>query len=232
MRRLVKELYPEYDSRRKYTFNQHYFQKIDSYEKAYWVGFIAADGNIYKNRPSIQIRLQKQDTSHLYKFCDALKLSRKKVALYNHRRNRTYIGAHLHIDSKYIKNDLIKLGILPNKSLTFNKINKTLIPNKFYNAFLLGYIDGDGSFVLWKDEGRWRFKLVVLGNYNFLQDMKKILTPDSTQILRLAHNCTATYELNIYTQNAVNFLLNIYPKMKNTYLQRKKDTFDKYMLLR
>ena len=33
-------------SKYKYTFNESYFEKIDSVEKAYWLGFIYADGYI------------------------------------------------------------------------------------------------------------------------------------------------------------------------------------------
>ena len=29
---------------RKYSFNEHYFDNIDCQEKAYWLGFFAADG--------------------------------------------------------------------------------------------------------------------------------------------------------------------------------------------
>ena len=31
---------------RKYSFNENYFKNIDTAEKAYWLGFIAADGYV------------------------------------------------------------------------------------------------------------------------------------------------------------------------------------------
>lgn len=30
----------------KYTYNKDYFKEIDSFEKAYWLGFLYADGCI------------------------------------------------------------------------------------------------------------------------------------------------------------------------------------------
>ena len=37
-------------SKRKYNFNENYFENIDSIEKAYWLGFIAADGYITRRK--------------------------------------------------------------------------------------------------------------------------------------------------------------------------------------
>ena len=35
---------------RKYTINQNYFEIIDTEEKAYWLGFLYADGSVTKDR--------------------------------------------------------------------------------------------------------------------------------------------------------------------------------------
>ena len=34
------------DNLKKYTANYNFFEKIDTEEKAYWLGFIAADGHV------------------------------------------------------------------------------------------------------------------------------------------------------------------------------------------
>lgn len=63
----------------KYTYNKDYFKEIDSFEKAYWLGFLYADGCItrfYKDEKlksmSLEIMLQNDDKNHLIKFRDAL----------------------------------------------------------------------------------------------------------------------------------------------------------------
>ena len=38
-----------------YCCDEKYFEKIDSPEKAYWLGFIAADGNIYKREGHLSL---------------------------------------------------------------------------------------------------------------------------------------------------------------------------------
>ena len=225
--KIVKTINPDYNSRIKYTFNHNFFSVIDTHEKAYWLGFWAADGNIYKNRPSIQIRLKSEDIGHLYKFCDAIGLSHDKVAIYNHGKNRAYQGAHLHIDSKQMKEDLIKLGVTPNKSLTFEGIKE--LDEQFLDSFLLGYLDGDGTISTWISEyNTLRIKLVILGTKQFLESIIPYLTPNTNQQLRLSHNCRETYELIIYKMDAIAFLTRAYSNLLPIPLERKYNIFQKF----
>jgi hypothetical protein len=62
---------------KKYNFNENYFEKIDTEEKAYWLGFITADGSInlgYGKQKFYQlhINLKGGDYSHLEKFQKAI----------------------------------------------------------------------------------------------------------------------------------------------------------------
>ena len=119
IRRLKKELFPDQiiDNRIKYQFDHTAFNRIDTEEKAYWLGFFAADGNIYEKRNSIQIRLKSTDANHLEKFCRFLKLDESKVAIYPCGKDNLFLGAHLHIDSKQLKADLIDKGVTPKKKV-------------------------------------------------------------------------------------------------------------------
>ena len=47
--------------------NSDYFEAIDSSDKAYWLGFLYADGGISNNKNLIRINLQEQDREHLQK---------------------------------------------------------------------------------------------------------------------------------------------------------------------
>ena len=44
-----------------YIYNRDFFEKIDSEEKAYWAGFIAADGNVRKDFHKMRIELNIKD---------------------------------------------------------------------------------------------------------------------------------------------------------------------------
>ena len=67
-----------YEINRKHTVNHHYFDQIDSEEKAYWLGFLWADGSISKtatrcsgkNRLTLSQKIK--EIKHLKKFADAL----------------------------------------------------------------------------------------------------------------------------------------------------------------
>jgi hypothetical protein len=58
-------------SARKYTLDEHYFEAIDTEEKAYWLGFIATDGWITKT--GLGIGLNVKDRSHLELFSRCVK---------------------------------------------------------------------------------------------------------------------------------------------------------------
>ena len=63
-------------SNRKYAVDDNFFNKIDEERKAYWLGFIAADGFV-ENRKSknkvLKITLSEKDKEHLRKFLNDVK---------------------------------------------------------------------------------------------------------------------------------------------------------------
>ena len=52
---------------RKYSFNENIFDEIDTAEKAYWIGFITADGYVNEEKNFLTIKLQYRDKNHLKK---------------------------------------------------------------------------------------------------------------------------------------------------------------------
>ena len=66
---------------RKNNLNHDFFESIDSEEKAYWLGFIMADGCVYKGSDGsslrLQINLKGSDVEHLQKFQNAIGSSYK-----------------------------------------------------------------------------------------------------------------------------------------------------------
>lgn len=123
---------------RKNWFNENYFEKIDSKDKAYFLGLLYADGNIYKMRNRIQITLQNEDLYILENFKKYLNSSAK---LYLDKEKYS----KLILDSEKMTTDLIKLGCFPNKSLTLKFPTEEQVPNNLMNHFIRGVFDGDGS---------------------------------------------------------------------------------------
>jgi hypothetical protein len=135
-----------------------YFHVIDSDEKAYWLGFIAADGAIFcdSRQYSITLDLQPRDQHWLERFRDTI----APGATITRHGSRSY---SVSIGSKEMVQDLIALGIGPRKS---NSLEWPHISEPFVIPFLLGYFDGDGSFTRRVDRDAWQWMLV--GTLSFL----------------------------------------------------------------
>ena len=66
-----------YYSKNRIEVDENYFNLIDSADKAYWLGFIAADGWLSSNleNPRMMIGLSLKDISHLEKFKNQIKFT-------------------------------------------------------------------------------------------------------------------------------------------------------------
>src|SRR3989344_5923597 len=116
------------------------FFRIWSSEMAYVLGFFVADGNMIRNkRGAYFISIEITDKDILEKMKKAIG-STHKISI---RKNQfpEKDSYRLQIGSKAMFNDLLKLGITPNKSKT---IDLPEIPKNYFSDFLRGYFDGDG----------------------------------------------------------------------------------------
>ena len=61
----------------KYYRNSNIFEKIDTEEKAYWLGFLYADGYVDPERGEIILGLAEKDKEHINKFINSYEMTRK-----------------------------------------------------------------------------------------------------------------------------------------------------------
>jgi intein-encoded DNA endonuclease-like protein len=127
--------------KRKPTYNQDFFETIDTEEKAYWLGFIAADGSISNNkRYRIRLKLSNKDINHLKKFGNSINFENlirvTKLSKYNTQ------ACIISLCSKKMFNDLLDKGIMPRKSLILKPPKN--IPRDLLRHWIRGYFDGDG----------------------------------------------------------------------------------------
>lgn len=146
-------------ARRKYFFNQSFFDDIDSPLKAYWLGFIAADGSVSSKRNSLSISLQSRDFKHLLKFRMAINASCPVIQLCGKRRIDVY--------SNYMVRQLSEYNIVDRKS------NVVHMPSGL-NAGLehhywRGVFDGDGC-IHHANNGYWR--VTLYGSEPMMNDFK------------------------------------------------------------
>lgn len=204
----------------KHTINHNYFNIIDSEDKAYFLGLLYADGCISKNRNRIQIKLQDYDKEILEKFIKCLDYSKKlKIKKYSNIKN-TYRDQYLlTIDSKKIKEDLIKNGCIPNKCQLIKLPN---IDDYLIHHFIRGFFDGDGSIVIDKYNNK-RFSLT--SNYEFLDEIQNILIKKCNlkkiKICKVYNSFTLHYGGNKSCERIKDFLY----EDSNFFLERKRNKF-------
>jgi hypothetical protein len=125
--------------------NDSVFEVIDTEEKAYWLGFLYADGNIKDTK--VELSLQYGDINHLEKFREFMGLKNKIQVRTSKIDDKEYKSCRLSFRSKKVSSDLIKLGCVPRKSLVLKFPSDEQVPAHLKRHFMRGYIDGDGSLI-------------------------------------------------------------------------------------
>ena len=118
-------------------FNENVFDQIDTEEKAYWLGFIIADGNVHAN--TLNIELHSKDAGHLEKYKTFLESSRDL------EYRKTKPAVRFRVNSSYLVQSLAQYGVVPAKS---RSIFIPAIPSNLMHHLLRGYWDGDGWITL------------------------------------------------------------------------------------
>jgi intein/homing endonuclease len=138
---------------KKYSFNEDYFQKIDTEEKAYWLGFIYAEGNIY--RSTFSLKLGYEDLEHLELFRKHID-SNHPIKKVKGLVNDAFV---LKISSVLLKKQLEKLGVFPNKSATIRFPDWLREDLKIH--FIRGFFDGDGWVSLYIPKGCKKHRITI-----------------------------------------------------------------------
>lgn len=138
-----------------------FFENIDSKEKAYLLGLIYSDGSIDKS--GYGFSFVSKDYDQVYLFKSLLQSDHKicEVNSFDERTKKTYNRYCIHICSKKITTDLLKIGLHNSKSFSCNfpKIDMNYIWH-----FIRGLFDGDGSVsVINGKKGRLAFSLILSG---------------------------------------------------------------------
>jgi len=146
---------------RKYDLNEQFFDTIDSEAKAYWLGFMLADGNIghtgrYGKARQLRCTLQRRDKKHLAKFLTSLNSDHKvyDIMAVNRATKKKYPASIVRVTSKRLCEPLERLGWREFKTRGETRILDstcdTLKPH-----LIRGLVDGDGWICF--SGNRWIF---------------------------------------------------------------------------
>ena len=203
-----------------YPRDEFYFNKINTEEKAYWLGFLYADGCVHSNNYEISVNIT--DREHVEKFKTAIKaFNHSIIEIQDKRFQNAKTLYQFSIKDKQLHQDLIKWGCIPQKSLLINKIPN--IPRDYVSHFLRGYFDGDGSLHYLQSTNNYRISFI--GTKDFLNDIQKEL---QTNVSLQSNIAGKAYVLQIAGRKQVERILNyLYNNSKeNNRLNRK---YQKYL---
>lgn len=145
--RKIKVFNDQTKIQKKYTLNEHYFDKIDTEGKAYFLGLLYADGCNSEENNSVIIGLQERDEHILNSFKEELGTNAPLAFINLNKKNPNWSNSlKLSIHSKHMSQTLSKIGCHKKKSLTLKFPTNDIVPDSLLRHFVRGYFDGDGSF--------------------------------------------------------------------------------------
>lgn len=131
-----------------------FFDAINTEEKAYWLGFLVADGYV-NSIGRIQMCLSKRDSSHLQRLRRSLK---------SHHAVRFHRGSVvLQLCSKTMAQSLARHGMVSGKD---NRFWPTSFNPVLLRHYVRGFVDGDGCFT------RSPASFSVTGREKFLLELR------------------------------------------------------------
>lgn len=210
-----------YSYTRKYKIDVNAFDHIDTEDKAYLLGFICADGCIYKDC-CLAIDIHKKDI----KVLELLKrvLQCKELPIRPHSQNKNIVG--IYIWNKQLVASFKKLGITERKSFTISMPKN--IPVDLQKHFWRGVIDGDGCIYLKERNNKQNkptFTVTLVGSKQLMEDYINFLKTLNIKPLPKIEPQNKIWCVVICSKNAITFCKKIYENNKAFCLQRKKEKF-------
>lgn len=204
-----------YSSCNKANIDSLVFCNIDTPEKAYWLGFIFADGYVSREN-NFELSLALKDVSHLNKFKDFLKYEGN---IYIDQK----VGrCRLQFQDSKIVNSLKSLGCVNRKSLV---LVFPQIDSSFYSHFIRGYFDGDGCI----NNPKYSISVDIVGTRSFLESIHNIVQISKTKIKhRQKQHSPEVFVSSFSGEDARCFGRYIY-KNATVYLERKEERFTTHL---
>lgn len=209
----------------KGEYNKNIFDIIDTEDKAYWLGFIYADGYLnssplFDNKRTdytVELSLKLDDLEHLNKFKHFIEYS-KDIKTDNYR-------CRFYVSNKHLWTTLASYGCTPLKSLTLSFPNENIFESKdLIIHFIRGFFDGDG-WITYTSQDHMNMSCGVLGTSGFLKCFKKYLNIPNKLVHNHNNKEETTMKLTVNGRNGLEMLHKLYNNA-TIYLERK---YDKYL---
>lgn len=214
----------------KYYINPNYFESIDNEWKAYWLGFMYADGWVGSNGNSIGLTLQRKDEYHIDRFRQSLQcdnpIYQYESKGFDSSDKRVFLQSSIAINNQKLNQDLQRHGCVNRKSLVLKppNIDKDLLPH-----FIRGYFDGDGWVSI--SNKHMRFEVGFIGTYDMMVFIRDYLHSFGVSNVTISKDKkgskTNTYSMCYGSLLDCEKIFNLFYYHCNIFLRRKFEKFDK-----
>lgn len=238
--RVLKDKNINTKRRNRYTLDESYFDKIDSQEKAYILGFLYADGYVGdENTNNIIVSVAEQDVDVLEKIVENIKFTGKLRVRNSYKSSYKTSQRHfvLNFSSKQMACSLRELGF---NCIKRNRVSQ--LPNIedfLIRHFIRGFFDGDGSFSFSSNRSAHTLSTGEVKEYIYIKPSFNIVGPTNF-MKELAEVLPGSYHFKqsgidnlVYIMNSSKKdIVDIYDYLytdSTIYIKRKHDKFLKFM---
>jgi len=224
----------ETTDRRTATVDHSYFKVIDTPEKAYWLGFILADGSL-KKLDQVCVALNREDKPHLERLRDTLSPD-SNICDYEANNNVTgkkYPTSSLSVTSKQMISDLAVHGVAPNKTKVEQP--KLDLRDDLVRHYIRGFFDGDGWISIYdrRPQDRCKNPKTEFG-FGSSEDMCEFVSQHLHEVLGIKYKEPKKgyiYRIRYTSNKDIAKIIQYLYHDTVLYLPRKKETADRFCRL-
>jgi len=211
---------------RTYHCNHEYFNEPFDENRAYWVGFILADGNISDTKKTganiLSIGLKESDKHHLLKFLNDIESNHPIItSTAKNGYGAGFKNCKITIASEALTTSLKKYDVLPRKTGVHRTPN---IPKNLLKHMYRGYVDGNGSIGIYQLRTWPNSSFECVGPYGFLKTfsdwLSKVVNTNRNQPTKI-NKTTTVQRLRYGGVSQVKSVVELLYVDSNIYLDRK-----------
>lgn len=208
------------------NIKEDYFETIDTEVKAYFLGLMIADGNVFQPKDgrsmSTSISLNKEDKYILEKF-------REELGVYNIVANDGRGCYYMAVRSDKIAQDLSQYGLVPQKTLLSYLPQN--IPSKLMRHLVRGLLDGDGNLYIKPHKGKFVHRVSFCGTKRLMSELSDYLSSNlnlrtKPKVYVYKDRNLSEFKIQNY-EDVTKFLHWVYDDA-TIFLKRKKEKSDLY----
>lgn len=199
---------------------EHYFDIIDSNEKAYILGLIWTDGCVHEKKDGgaiVRISLNVKDSELLDSIERTLGIGARKVKEVDNTDNYTIYSSYM---ARVLSN---RYGCIPNKSLTVSWPSN--VPKQYAASFLRGCFDGDG--------GVYRDKIEFVSGskeffYHVLNNLSSLFTREPKVVIDTYGNRKNPLYRLVLTGKDVSVMKYVFESPTTISMRRKSEAYAQF----